>query len=380
MLSRLPARTAAALIVVIYYLWARCCKDPEFDSSEGTAYLVRLLDGNPRRVWSRLRMSASMIITLSRSLRRSKALSDTRNLSIIEQLMIFILIASQGHSFSSVCDRVERSLETVHRYFHRVARCLCRAFSSFVEFPTSDTPISIKISHDRRFWPYFENCIGAVDGTHIPVRVAQHQTAYRDRKGNLSMNVLVACDFDMKFVYALAGWEGSSHDARVYEDALNKGFDVPNGKYFLGDAGFTLSMTCLVPYRGVRYHLREYSGTGNEPRNAQELFNLRHAQLRNVIERSIGVWKSRFRILRNCATLAPRVVTRVVYATIVLHNFIRSLCSEAEFGDVELDGDEPDGDDDDAAPAVQGPRDAITWRDAITHEMWDDYVSDRPGV
>jgi len=300
-------------------------------------------------------------------------------MSILEQVMIFIFIAAQGSSFATVCDRVERSLETVHRYFHLVSQALCRGFSRFVKLPTSATPVSVKITHDRRFWPYFEHCIGAIDGTHISVRVSQTQTAYRDRKGNLSMNVFVACDFDLKFVYALSGWEGSAHDSRLYDDALTKGFQIPPGKYYLGDAGFTLSHECLVPYRGVRYHLREYAGRGNEPRTPQELFNLRHAQLRNVIERSIGVWKGRFRILRNCATLQPKVVTRIVYATIVLHNYIRSQCSASEFEDTESVAAEDD-DDDEPAPVVPIARDVSDWRDAIAQEMWDDYIANRPSL
>ena len=39
----------------------------------------------------------------------------------------------------------------------------------------------------------------------------------------------------------------------------------------------------ITPYRGVRYHLKEYGRRG--PENEKELFNLRHASLRNEIER-----------------------------------------------------------------------------------------------
>ena len=45
----------------------------------------------------------------------------------------------------------------------------------------------------------------------------------------------------------------------------------------------------ITPYRGERYHLKEYSKRA--PQNKQELFNHRRASLRNVIERSFGVLK-----------------------------------------------------------------------------------------
>jgi hypothetical protein len=58
-----------------------------------------------------------------------------------------------------------------------------------------------------------------------------------NRKGFISQNVLGAVDLDEKFIYILAGWEGSAADSRVLYDALTKDFVVPVGKYFLADAG-----------------------------------------------------------------------------------------------------------------------------------------------
>jgi hypothetical protein len=58
--------------------------------------------------------------------------------------------------------------------------------------------------------------------------------------------------------------------------------------------------------------------------NAKELFNLRHAQARNVIERIFGVLKQRFRIL----LLPPRYPLdfqpRIPVALCALQNFIRT--------------------------------------------------------
>ena len=48
------------------------------------------------------------------------------------------------------------------------------------------------------------------------------QAKYRDRKGNLSQNVLGVCSFDHKFQYILAGWEGSAADSRVLASALSR--------------------------------------------------------------------------------------------------------------------------------------------------------------
>jgi hypothetical protein len=34
--------------------------------------------------------------------------------------------------------------------------------------------------------------------------------------------VLAAVDFDLRFTYVLAGWEGSAHDALILADALER--------------------------------------------------------------------------------------------------------------------------------------------------------------
>ncbi|RWR86070.1 putative nuclease HARBI1 isoform X1 [Cinnamomum micranthum f. kanehirae] len=71
----------------------------------------------------------------------------------------------------------------------------------------------------------------------------------------------MACGFDMKFHYVLAGWEGSATDATVLWSTLNRGdrLKVPDGKFYLLDAGYSNQPGFLTPYRGVRYHLKEFN-------------------------------------------------------------------------------------------------------------------------
>lgn len=93
------------------------------------------------------------------------------------------------------------------------------------------------------------------------------------------------------------------------------------GKYFLVDAGYTNGPGFLAPYRGTRYHLNEW--IGNTPQNYKELFNLRHASARNVIERSFGILKKRWSILRTPSFFDIKTQIRMINACFVLHNFIR---------------------------------------------------------
>ncbi|KAF2299160.1 hypothetical protein GH714_030850 [Hevea brasiliensis] len=142
-----------------------------------------------------------------------------------------------------------------------------------------------------RFYPYFKNCIGAIDG-HIRVKVPKADVSrYRGRKGIPIMNILAVCTFNLRFTYVLSGWEGSASDSRILENALTREdkLKVFKGKFYLVDAGYPLRSKFFTPYRSTRYHLKEYSRYPLE--NMKELFNLRHASLRNVIERVFGVLK-----------------------------------------------------------------------------------------
>jgi hypothetical protein len=62
----------------------------------------------------------------------------------------------------------------------------------------------------------------------------------------------------MRFLYLLTGWEGSVNDSFLYSDARINDLHVPSGYFYLGDAGFPLCNSVLVPYCGVRYHLQEW--------------------------------------------------------------------------------------------------------------------------
>lgn len=132
-------------------------------------------------------------------------------------------------------------------------------YTTYVVLPNEHTVLSPCISDDLKVFPFFDGCLGAIDGTHVKARVpADDAKRFHDRKGNITFNHLVACSMDMYFVYVCAGWEGSAADGRVYLNAHMTDFSVPASKWYLADAGFPSCNTLLVPYRNQQYHLREW--------------------------------------------------------------------------------------------------------------------------
>jgi len=143
-----------------------------------------------------------------------------------------------------------------NRYFNLVLNSLVELHTSIVTLLVNECPYEVECN--KKFYPYFKDVLGAINGTHIFAHVpAEHLGPFHNRKGQITQNVMAACTFDLQFCYVLAGWEGSTHDGKVLNDVLDKGFIIPDGKFCLCDAGYGLRNGCLTPYLGVQYHLRE---------------------------------------------------------------------------------------------------------------------------
>jgi hypothetical protein len=199
----------------------------------------------------------------------------------------------------------------------------------------------------------------------------------------VTQNVLGVCTFNLQFSFIYAGWEGSANDQAVINDVISKGiFPVPAGKYYLADAGYVCSDITLSPYRGYRYHLKEGRQAKAKPKCKEELFNLRHAQLRNEVERIFGVIKRRFPILGKkyeCGNFHRQ--RQLVYALTGLHNFIRQNATCLDKFDTE-------GMERGAKEALQNSKKSNRarisaqrqrhqmedFRDDIAGAMWDDYI------
>ncbi|KAH9680641.1 DDE Tnp4 domain-containing protein [Citrus sinensis] len=204
-------------------------------------------------------------------------------------------------------ERFQHSGETVSRYFGEALDAICRLSIDLIKpFDPEFKDIPEEILKDSRYMPHFKDCIGAIDGTHVHVSIPpEDQIPYIGRKGIPTQNIMAACNFDMQFIFAIAGWEGSAHDTRIFLSTLrNPTLNFPK------------------PPRGERYHLPDFR-RGSQPTGYQEVFNHSHSSLRSVIERTFGVWKKRWKILRDMPSYPFNKQVKIIIATMALHNYIR---------------------------------------------------------
>nr|POF26915.1 protein alp1-like [Quercus suber] len=252
----------------------------------------------------------------------------------------------------------------------------------------------------NKYYLWFENCVGAMDGTHVSVRPPKHVTqAYRLRKSTVTTNVLCVCNMDMQFIYVHAGWEGNANDSRVFEEVIGDpkhGFPwPPTGSYYLVDSGLPIGTSFLPPHKSTRYHAQGFHSSNRTPTTKKELFNYRHSSLRMVIERSFGVLKACFPILNLMPNFKRSRQRYVITACCCLHNFmcINNRCDELfnTWDNVEYEGNPvvlPGSGNNGVSTSIANQRHVVEmsdaskrcvagFRDDITDAMWTDYVARR---
>ncbi|KAL2317188.1 hypothetical protein Fmac_031064 [Flemingia macrophylla] len=126
----------------------------------------------------------------------------------------------------------------------------------------------------------------------------------------------------------------------------------------------------ITPYRGVRYHLKEYSQ--RSPQNPRELFNRRHSLLRNVIERTFGVLKKRFPIIASGTEphYSLDTMTNIILACCILHNFLRGVDNDDSLlAEVDRELMEEDVDTMSTQVREEDYREGSNLRDSIANEI-----------
>ena len=134
---------------------------------------------------------------------------------------MFLWACGAHQSFRQCRNKFRRSLETVSRKFTEVLESIVRLAFDIVRPKDPQFGTIHPKLQEARFWPHFEDCIDAIDGTHIPITVPlSDQPKYISRHGYASQNVMAVCDFDMRFIFVVTGWPGSVHDTRLLLDTL----------------------------------------------------------------------------------------------------------------------------------------------------------------
>nr|XP_054923189.1 putative nuclease HARBI1 [Dermacentor andersoni] len=147
--------------------------------------------------------------------------------------------------------------------------------------------------------------LACVNGTSIaitkPERLSPADTArFMSRKGCYALNVMVVCNAEFRILVVDPRSPGSCHDSWVWQHnplRARLAAQLQPGEYLLAPGS--------------------HAGTTSEGH-----YNREHASMRSVVERCMGVLKSKFRCLQHFRTLlySPDRATRIIHACVALHN------------------------------------------------------------
>jgi hypothetical protein len=356
------------------------------ESEQKRQLLQRIISGSYERKCHDLYRVNSFLFNKICYLIKDKV-HTTFKLPIECQVAIFLSYIGHADITKKQGDYFALSFELIMLSRKNVANAIYKYMYSMYVKPVVDIP---NLGSNPKF-KHFQGASGCVDGSHIAIRCRQNEVSWRNRKGYNSTNSLLVSTIDNKllFSYCSVGHEGCGSDSTIFKSCVEK-FGLKCEGFVLGDLGYCLCDWILVPYKGVRYHLQEWAKLINgRPQNSKELFNLRHAQLRNQIERAFGVLKMRFRVLREpIDRVSKKDMWILIYACITIHNLIRIdnvdiddkyfvrefvRTVEEEMPPNDIFANVPHQPQPALDPTVDSNRMKI-FRETIATEMWNDYV------
>uniref|UniRef100_A0A0R0LJV4 Uncharacterized protein n=1 Tax=Glycine max TaxID=3847 RepID=A0A0R0LJV4_SOYBN len=184
------------------------------------------------RCYENFRMKKDVFMNFCETLKEVGNLCDGKKVSIEEAVAMFLIIICHNLRHRVVAEQFQHSLHMVSKWFRIILKAVCKLGTSIIH-QRNQTSTHPHIRDNPKYYPYFKDCIGAIDGTHVSAWApASKQTAFHGRKVLVTQNVLAMCDFDVLFTFVYSGWEGTANDSRVFLDVLSpeNNFPKPNGE------------------------------------------------------------------------------------------------------------------------------------------------------
>ena len=170
----------------------------------------------------------------------------------------------------------------------------------------------------------FPQCVGEIDGTHIPIiSPKEHPLYYYNRKGYHSVILQALVDHEYKFLDIYVGWPGSVHDARVLANSAlysrcERGNFLPNWQKTISRTNVPLQILGDPAYPLKSWLMKPFSETGLS--GTQRTFNYRLSRARVAVENAFGRLKGRWLSLMKRNDSDIKSIPTLVAACCVLYN------------------------------------------------------------
>ncbi|KAL7237409.1 hypothetical protein ACSBR2_003657 [Camellia fascicularis] len=168
---------AKAATVAVTYATNYLIKEPCRTSClTGGMWMVELQEGNRTRIFENFRMEREVFYQLCNLLQTNYGLQTGRQVSVQEQVAIFLFIVGGDIRNRNVQERFQYSGETISKYFKKVLKAVTMMSIDWVR-PQPTNGVHPYIRRNRKYYPHFKDCIGAIDGTHIKAYISPDKQA-----------------------------------------------------------------------------------------------------------------------------------------------------------------------------------------------------------
>ncbi len=248
----------------------------------------------------------------------------------------FFSFLATGDSLKSLHYNFRVGITTAYNIIVETCEALwVRLSPVYLKFPSEED--WLKIAAGFRDKLNFPNCVGAGDGKLVEMYAPRHSgSMYFNYQKYFSTNLFAICDAHKNFVYVDIGSYGKQSDGGVlFHSTFGKRLDtnnlnlpppapLPNTNtrfpfFIIADSAYPLKENLLTPYAG------NYSNLSDVQAN----FNNELSSVRKVIENSFAILVRRWQVFTGPIQMQAERVEKILKATVVLHNYIKSFDDEA---------------------------------------------------
>lgn len=210
----------------------------------------------------------------------------------------------------------------------------------------------IRVANEFNYKWQLPNCVGAIDGKHIPIRKPHNAGSQYYNYKRFHSIVLMACvDANYRFICIDVGGRGAEGDGALFDRIeigrmiksndpdLHLPPDAPVGNttlphFFIADDAFPLSKRLMKPYSGRR----------NVPlTKEEEVFNYRLSRARRCVENAFGIFSVKWACVNRTFNCQPDRVKTIVGACCLLHNFLLNRTNDTYIPENYQDALDPNG-------------------------------------
>ena len=203
-------------------------------------------------------------------------------------------------------------------------RIICKVqLPKYIKFPEGDELKRVVDGFKHKYG--FPQCVGAIDGSHIPILSPQEYAAdYHNRKGWHSVILQGTVNHLGIFTDVYVGWPGQVHDARVFINSTiyqkcHEGILLPDWAVNYNSVNIPLVLLGDPAYPLQSWLMKPFINNGHLT-DGQRKFNYRLSHARVVVEHTYGRLKGRWLCLLKRLDVDISHVPELVASCCVLHN------------------------------------------------------------